>query len=282
MRAPLDARRASLELAKLHALPIAFLVAHYFINVRPMVVGGGPEASLGRVLGETAALAVGAPVAMPFMIGAALVIAAVLVADALLLYRAGSDEWLLGVSTVVVAPALILTLATPEIVFPRYFLVSIAFFLLALGRTLGRLFDQGPAGRAVSLGLLALFVVGNAGHLRPFLKHGRGQYLEAVEFMARETPGGIVAVASDHDFRNAVVLDFYSRYLPEGKRIDYVDRQSRATRPPEWFIVHGQEREPNPQQALSLPSGAVYILQRSFPYYGPSGWHWFVYRRAAD
>jgi len=126
---------------------------------------------------------------------------------------------------------------------------------------------------------MLLFVVGHGRWTARLLAVGRGHYLDAVLYMAEQTSGDEVVVATDHSFRNEAVLGFYADYLPPGKRIVCVDGVQPAARP-EWLITHSRQVDHVPPRQLVDREGAAYVLARRFPYAGVSGWQWFVYHRA--
>ena len=137
--------------------------------------------------------------------------------------------------------------------------------------------------------LSVLFLVGNAAHLVPFYRHGRGLHLQAVQDIAAassefgEDPPKLIDIGTDHPLRNYNLLEFYERHL-DGTRFRAWPPAVllEGSGPPggvPWFIVHSQEYKPRLPESFQF--GPVrYQLWRHYPCYGPSGMHWFVYRRA--
>jgi len=94
---------------------------------------------------------------------------------------------------------------------------------------------------------IAVFILLNAIQLVPFMIYGRGQYDRALHDISG-TVGG------DSAFRDRMLIDFYNPSLRYG-----------APRP-EWLLIE------NPRP---IPG---YVLWRTYPYGGVSGWTWYVYR----
>ena len=164
--------------------------------------------------------------------------------------------------------------------FERHFYGCLPFALLLAAGGLTRLFQSKGSKRAAAFVLALLFLFGNGVRVRALATAGRGHYLEAVQRMAAETPGDVITVASDHDARNRMMLEFYAEHLPPRKRIEYVPAERRTAAPPDWFILHGFFTDPRLAPiGVSLPGAASYSLVEIYPYAGLSGWTWMLYRR---
>jgi hypothetical protein len=273
-------RSALAGLASCHAVPLAFLAALYWIDVRHIVIGGGPPYVITDVLAESLALAVGAPAVEPLVGVGALVALAVAMAGILFLWQSGSDLWVFFVGVIFLAPALLLLPARPEYLNPRYFYVIIVALLVLASYVLGRVDRWDRAGLPAFVGLVALFLLGNAAALYDFLTHGRGQYRAAVEYMAANSPPGVIQVTSDHDFRNPMLLKYYSSFLPAGREFGYHSMSTPPADPPEWLILHSEQPEVRFHRHVADERGNRYSLARVFPYAGLSGFHWALYRPA--
>jgi hypothetical protein len=263
--------------ARMHVVPVAFVLAVYLVDVRQMVIGGGPRFSLGSVLESAFALALGAPQSGGWAIVASSCALLLWAAGVWMLWRDGSDVWVFFVVTIGLAPLLQVLLWQAPVLFVRYWLVSVLFFLLLLSQLLARLYRQAVAGKIVFLALLSLFVVGNLSHTARLLRYGRGSYLAPLEYIVDHTHGSLVTVGSDHDFRHPMVLGFYTRYLRKHSKVEYYARSEWPASGPEWFLAHSQDQELRPPQTLTLGLGDRYALVKQYPYGGLSGWREFVY-----
>jgi hypothetical protein len=273
-------RQALTAAAACHAVPIAFLVALYLIDVRHIVIGGGPPYAIADVLAESLALAAGAPPVDPWRMLGVLATLGLCTSGIALLWRAGSDLWIFFAGVLFLSPLLLLAPARPEYLNLRYFYVSIVVFLLLAAYVLGRVYRSGPLGRVAAAAMLALFIVANAWLLYGFLTIGRGHYREAVEYLAEHSPPGAIHVTSDHDFRNTMLLRYYSGALRPGQEIEYHSLLAPPAAVPQWLILHSEQHDFRPEKAVADRRGNRYRLERVFPYAGLSGFHWALYRRS--
>ena len=119
----------------LHGPPLLALAAFAAVTLPRMESGGGPLLAVGDVLRDTLAWTLGVPPSAAAAVGAALLVLAVVVADMRLLCRRGSDLWVFDL-VAIVAPVLAIAAVRPPQLYPRYLLMSVTVFLLALGRVL--------------------------------------------------------------------------------------------------------------------------------------------------
>ncbi len=267
------------SLALVH-LPVWLgLAALYWVDLRHLTIGGRNEYSIPGVAATTAAYTLGLPVA-GFGPWVALVLAAGLcMAGLTALRRQGADEWIFYLVAIVISPALLLALRQPDALFERYFLVCATCLLILLASLLGRALAGGRAIRAMALCLAAAWTTGNLIHLNTLTTYGRGSYREAVQYLASQTAGERVSVASDHDFRNRMLLDYYWPYAPAGKTQVYFDQEQYPPEGVEWTLVHRLEGETAPPEIWTDAAGRRFRLARAFPHRGLSGWSWYLYRR---
>src|SRR5207342_594187 len=109
------------------------------------------------------------------------------------------------------APLALLALSYPKDFYPRYFLAAFPFFLLLAARLLCLGWSRAPRGGRALLGIvLAVYFAGNLQRDAFLLAEGRGGYSHAIAYMLQQSPQGPVLVASDHDFRNGMVLAFHA------------------------------------------------------------------------
>lgn len=268
--------RRSLEL---FSLPVAGVALLYWVDLRHLFVDSGVPTDWQLLMAELGAYALGAP----FWPSAGWLWAALLVATfalALLpMARERDPRWLFFLVVGAIAPALTFASFRPDVVALRYFLVGIAFALVAAGDGLARLWDRGASGRRATALLLALFFAGHAAHYVAFLRHGRGAYREAIATMAREQPGEALHVASDHDFRNGAVLRFYAPTLPADTSLIYHAEGRWPRQGVDWVVTHEALRREAPPQRILDRHGVVYERTNGFEKAGISGFHWDLYRR---
>ena len=151
----------------------------------------------------------------------------------------------------------------------RFMLISLELLLILLAFFLAHLYRGGKLGKLFATLFIVFFIIGNAWHISNLLIYGRGQYLKPLSLMSHNTQGDNMSIASDHDYRNKVILAYYARRLPNNLNIiyynydpergfsnagqDYVmtyiypfmagksdnfDCRSWPPQGPEWYIVH--------------------------------------------
>ena len=263
-----------------HALPLVLGGALYVVNLRHMELGGGPEYGLWALLAETGSLAVGGPLGGPLATAASLAFGGGVLGGLILLRRQGADEWgFFALATL--APLVAAVGSPPPFLFPRYFLIAVAFGLLLWSFLLGALFRWGGTGRCLSGITILLFVAANARWAAELIRVGRGQYLEALRYLAARDSAAVITVTSDHDHGNRMLVDFYSPYLRPPRPVAY--RNVGGTWGPEaprWLILHRYRtwHESPPPGRFRL-RGRSYVHQQEFDSTILSGWRWLCYRR---
>ncbi len=273
-----------------HAVPLLSVAGFYLIYLRELRISGGPPISVPDVLAGTASLALGLPLDAPLRwVGAAAAVA-LLIAGLVWLGRAGSHRWVFYALGVVGMPALALLLSHPAFLAPRYFVVSVALFLLLLAEMAAALYRRGRAGRLASAGAIGVFVIANALHVEPLLSYGRGQYLQALSFMAESdgagSDGRTVLIGSDSDVRTGAVVRFYARHFRPEHELRFEVVESWPKRGLDWFVFERAVEEKLAHPDLEVPPFFVddyenrYLLERGYHSAPLSGVDWFVYRNA--
>lgn len=259
------------------ALALAILL--WWLTVRLTQIGGGPDAPFLDALIYSISYSCGGPESGP----AALAISAVAVAVIL-----GGVRRLWGVSrsdAVLFVVSMLLPLAAlgwrqAAFVHPRYFLIAIAFALLSASICIGALWESGDRRRWLALALALLTLGGNAVHLVQFLRIGRGGYFETIRYIWEHSPEEEIVVSGDHAMRVPYLLAFYGRLLP-GKRFRYVDSTQLAEAGAPWMLLHRFDDKPLPDEVRDRFKNR-YRLVRKAPFYGLSGWYWYLYDRVAN
>ena len=269
-----------------HVGPWLFLGIYYLGFVRKIEIGGGPKLALGDVLGTLAAFSLGLPsglgawIALPVFLGVTLL-------GLVLVWR--RDRAIAGFYAVgiFVAPALGLCSSRFVLLYPRYFIVSVALALMLAGYAIARLWfskigPMGPMGRiGPMIGglLLGAFLIGNGLHAGRLLRDGRGQYQVALRYIADHTPTEMITVSSDSDFRNFGVMDYYQSAVGPRHHLQYFPNNQPPPEGVQWVFLHRlDDSTPVPPDALHDPQGRNYQLVRVFPHAPLSGWEWYVYR----
>lgn len=261
-----------------HAGPLVFLGLFYLYFIRNMLIGGKLYYSLAEVLDQAMSLTLGSPETGLLAAVAGIAGLYIFAAELFYLQRDRSELWILFISAIFLSPAILQIVKPPEAMPVRYLIIPIVFYLILWSSFLARCYQRSAAGKAAYFILLLLVVAGNGARMGEFLKDGRGHYQEAVNYMAEQTTEKILTVGSDHDFRNKLVLNFYARRMKTGQKILYHDQVDWPKDGPMWYVTHSQERDPQPPKQFTDWNDNQYVLAKTFPYSGPSGWHWFIYR----
>jgi hypothetical protein len=241
-----------------------------------MTVGGAPDTSLWGVVASSLSLMGGGPDATtPFT----LLTAAVLILSMAVGWRHRRDLFWFYLVCLILSPAAFVLLQAVsmrgmETLFPRYFLVSMAFGYLLVATAMGTAWHR-RGGRVAVVVLLALYAAASLWQTTLFLRGTRGHYLNAVRYMISHSPGGAATVTGDNQFRTAMLLGFYAKCVPAGESITYTPPPPAGA--PEWLIVNTPEAgvEPRPQLVVG---GVPYAFDREFTYHGLSGWSWYLFR----
>jgi hypothetical protein len=284
LRAPGNGKGAAGAILTLHAVPLSLLTLYYMMCVRKMEMSGGNNDGTLNILARALTLWVGAPR------GAAGALAAfvALVAAALglwLLARKGSRLWVFFGSLVPLFASIPLVAPPNEAIFERHFLVCLSFGLILLGLALAWPCSKGAWGKAIFGIALAGFLAGNTFHAAWLLKVGRGQCVELVRYLDRNSPGEVVSVAGLYDFRTYTMLRFHLGQASFHKTLHYVPRERDDTEIAYWFIQ--DRREYAPVAPYLSVRGIIYEWATTFEMTSPqhpiclSGWSWDVYRLAA-
>jgi len=185
-----------------------------------------------------------------------------------------SDLWILFVVGMIVSPAALAIIQPTNNYLARYFLVSMLLWLLVAAQLLAWLVARGGAARVAALVALAAFGVANGARVADLLRDGRGAYQDALRFMVTNTTGDTTLIASDHDFRNRLVVEYYGPRM--SKPVRYVSRTDAS--PTQWYVWQKTPGEAAPIPRVAIPRG-TYRLVKTYPTAPLSGLTWYVYER---
>jgi hypothetical protein len=103
--------------------------------------------------------------------------------------------------------------------------------------------------------------------------------------MEKNSDAREVVITSDHDFRNAMLVNYYKRYLERADYTQYVDkamldeenvRTKGASLGAEWLILHRFDLTEQPERVTDI-YGNNYKLVSIYRYSDLSGWNWLLY-----
>jgi hypothetical protein len=277
-------RAAAGRIALCFGLPIAVLAVFYRVDLREIVPGGGGTATGSLIADYGAALAwtLGAPMRPAAQLVACILAVGVLDAGIRRVARDDRAAALFFGGTIVVFPLLLAIVRESPVVYPRHFMVSIAFLSLLLGFALAALWDRGGRSRWAAAALLAAYAAANGAHVRALFADGRGENGAALRFVLDRSAPGPVTIGADDDFRIQRVVAFYDALGDSDGRVVYQPRAAWQGAGPEWLIVNRDSYElPQPRgDEIHDEAGRRFDFVRAFPAAPLAGLHWFVYRNA--
>ncbi len=208
-----DWRQAVGRIVPLHLAPMCFLMVLYVGDVRGMEIGGGDPYVLRQVLAKSLALGVGVVARGTFLQYAAATFLIVLAVAALVcMRREGSDQWIFFAATIFVAPALLLAITEPRVLYERYFYVNVLFLLLLQAYFLSRVVRGSRLGTAAAILYLTFFALANARPTYEFLKIGRGHFRDALAYMVVHSSSPEIQLAGSAEFCYRLYSAFYLRH----------------------------------------------------------------------
>jgi hypothetical protein len=254
-----------------HLLPFVLLGVLAFIDLRYLRIGGGTLEPPSSLLARTASLALGGPVEGRGVASFALFSAAIILAELARRIRRfwphrstaelRSYSWIFF-AAIALLPVWVAFALDPPFLFPRYFLVAMAFWPLLVASLASSLRRRWTA--VVVAGWLAM----NFCSILRFVDEGRGRYEEALRFLLENSDREIISVGSDHDLRNERILGFYRRRMGESAaRLRYVAEAERREQPIDFWIG-----------SYEGSRCASCVLLRSYPSSSLSGARWVLYR----
>ncbi len=265
------------QIMKYLAVPIAFITAFYFYYVKDMAIGGGPPIDRYPELAKGITSLLGLP---HFLWYAGLSSFMILLSFVVfMIYTEKKPVWSFYLAVMIVVPAAIIIITNPAYFHFRYVIVCFPFYYLIMSFILAKVWRADKkVFPYLAVLIIGLYVGGQSIRLFSFFQYGRGNYQAIIREMTNATEANVITVGSDNDFRNKMVLSFYSRFLPNGKTIQYIDQEFLDSQPPEWLIVHSLDESAGPEQWIQTSTNRTYRLIRAENFSGDSGFSWFLYR----
>ncbi len=265
------------QLLACHAVPCLFFVVLYLLDIRRMDLGGGPDLPWSAVLGRLLSLGMGGPATSAWFLPMTFSAAAVFALGLRLLARDEANSWLFFAVAVAGSPALFL-LGKPAYLFERYFLISFVFFLLLLSYVLAALWRRSRRGAFVAAAAALVMAAGSVRQIVDFERGDRGHFLDALAYIEGETPGDVVSLSGDYDFRVRKFCTFYAPYLHSRKRLVYHAQDALPAGGADWLLVHRMDDSYPLLEQITDMDDNVYQRARDFRIATFGGWSWHVYR----
>lgn len=272
-----------LRLLQLHTIPLLACAALFATRFLNLTIAGGPQGSRLDVLINSLSVPFGGGElsisnleAGVLLLGLAVFAVVVLTAEIVQQIKAKQEDAWFFFILVLVAPVILLVVFRPEVFVVRYILLSIFFAYFVFVKFLARLLRRDFAGRVIAGVILGLYILGNANMLDKLYRHGRGQYAQALDFIAAHSEQETITIGSDQDFRNGVLVGYFGARVRHGKTFRYIDHQFPAPSEADWVITHSQD--PYEIPPAELPESKL-TLAATFDSAALSGLRWFVYCR---
>jgi uncharacterized membrane protein len=264
----------------LHIIPATTFALLYFYFIQDMTIVGSNIDSWWNEIGKFTGFFYGQShlsitTTLLFIFSSAIVIIA-----SYILYKKNSYFWPLPVLAIFLNPFLVIMISGYEFPQMRFFLILSPFLIFALSTFLVDFYQRYKAGKYFYWLFLTFYTFTNFHLYISFYENGRGEYLSAVEYMARNSAAKNVSIGSDHDYRNYTILEYYAKFLPRDMTISYISSEVLGNIVPMWYIVHDFSRSPDPATQISIAK-QKYQLKESFLASYPNliGWNWHIYRK---
>jgi hypothetical protein len=287
-------RQAVLDLFALFTVPVALMLVFYFVSIRGMEIGGGDKYKPAPLLIKTASYMLGGPASGATAgITALLAVAGLCVALIYLMFE-HDDRWIFY-AVVIVGPLafgnlpehLYFSWRAPATLQVRFLTISVAISLLLLVSAYAATLRRGVTELAIALGLLALYMTGNAANTINLLRFGRGQYVAALLFMETHSNDKRVLITSTSsaDMGNGLLVNYYKSYLEAPDDLQYVDpatlkedyaRTNGFSSGAEWLILHSYDLTKQPPRVTD-EYGNSYQLVSIYRSSDLSGSNWLLY-----
>ena len=280
--------RGLLRFIYFFTIPSIFIALIYLTQIRFMQHGSGPLGSYADVVINSLSMSLGgpeisalAPKQGALIIGLSVLIFFILAREIFLLIRAKNEDGFFYLLIIFIVPVLFVLILQPRVLLLRYFLVSLLFSLFIFASFLRRMFEGRAKQRFLACAAVFFIFYGNLTHIIKFLNNGRGEYAEAISYIASQTDSDKITIASDHDFRNQMLIDFYSAKLNVKDRVFYTEQGRQEDSVFDWYLLHSQDSKFKPPKVIRL-NESDFLLRKTFEYTALSGWDWHIYRRASS
>jgi Dolichyl-phosphate-mannose-protein mannosyltransferase len=254
-----------------NVLPAAVVATLYFLDIRHWSRAGGPPNTWHTPL-EAAGALVGCKPGWIAAAAAGLMLA-IYIAQVLQLRRRGNDSWISFAALGLLIPAFLSLVPTSQYIHARYIYVTGLFGFLLLARAIGNWLSAGGACRVAAAIVLVIFAACNLIQLVPFLRHGRGDYRGAVQYLASHTAGPVVTAACpEYPGADGELLKYYWHINGTTRTLRVVDTRDA----PQWLVI---EKNTRPMIPIDVAGGRrPYVHVADFPSAGVvSGITWSIY-----
>lgn len=280
-RTPLKGMLTSMT--ALFTAPLMISLILYWVDIRKITEGGGDEVPFLVAFRHAMAWVLGTSPSPVLINCSALAAFAILVGGLYLLRQEKNDALIFYLSVTLVFPLLLVFLRSSTALYVRHFLIPIAFIQLLLGFSLAAIYQRVRGGKIISSVLLAIYLLSNCWYTSALIRYGRGDYRNALGFMAAVSKGNEITVGNDHDFRIGTVLKFQDKSVLRGKTLRDFGESGWPPGGPEWLIFHKESYEDptTVSHEVTDRENNRYGLIRTVPTAPLTGLHWYIYHNVS-
>ncbi|MBP7843738.1 MAG: hypothetical protein KA116_02905 [Proteobacteria bacterium] len=270
---------------KLEAPSLVFVSILYFVNIRHIKVGGGPQRPFFGFLNDMSDLFLSRNHLYALCLGSIYLILLLLTRKNWM--RKGFwhfENIIFGILIFIIVPLFNFIFSTyyfsKSPPFPRHFIVSYLFLLIFLIPILAQEFNKKLNTRLVcAVSFLVFFLFANFHNFKEFYSYGRGQYKKAVEYINENSKGKDVVITCIN-FRDCSLASiFIGQYGDKTKRFFIVPYSGRYQRVEDhWairaYIFKGEKLA----SSLRMLNGSTMNYIAEFPSALFSGATWALYK----
>lgn len=220
------------------------------------------------------ALSVNKPISAVIVVGLLLLFVTIVVAECLRVLKKQDQPALLCFLIAIPVPLVLYYIYAPRVIYPRYFLISITFFLALCAKNLVRLSRTSLVNRVISTCILLGFLINSGIKTYELVVWGRGRPIEAIKLIDSLATSSVTEISAQQDVRAFDSLKFYEDGFQK-TRPQYVANRAYPT---EWYIVESQDPFENPMPIISPYASHRHCLVGGFNSAELSGFRWFIYR----
>lgn len=220
------------------------------------------------------ALSVNKPISAVVVVGLLLLFVTIVVTECLRVLKKQDHSALLCFLIAIPVPLVLYYIYAPRVIYPRYFLVSITFFLALCANNLVRLSRTSLINRVISTGLLLGFLINSGIKTYELIIWGRGRPIEAINLIDSLATSSVTEISAQQDTR---AFDSFKFYEDNFKKTSPQYVANRAY-PTEWYIVESQDYFESPSSIIEPYAGHRHCLAGRFNSAELSGFRWFIYR----
>lgn len=279
----LEQRRANLIISGSFFLVGCFYWLKFY---RYLSAASGPRGPVFDVAIETLSMASGGPVPSAwnetsslFALGFAGLTIFLLLIGFWRTYANSRIEFLTFLLLVFILPLIAVVIRGSEVLFPRYFLVSIFFANLLFAKALYFIF-KGPsasnsvASKLVAFSLIAIILLGHSAHIFDLVRFARGNSFQFLsELTAKQSE---LQVSGNHPFRDQMMVNYFNRYVKAQGKSD-LKYSLETSNQPSYCLIQNQDKFTPITEAIECLGRAAKLIQVNYSA-DQSGWNWAAYK----